>query len=89
MSLALGLSDVIREYAGGVHMDALFIDEGFGTLDEEILEKSMEVLTDLAGENRLVGMISHIEELEQVIPCRIDVKRSPNGSDRRIDVVTP
>ena len=89
MSLALGLSDVIRAHAGGIEMDSLFIDEGFGTLDQDVLSKALDVLGDLSDENRTVGIISHVEELSNQIPCRIDVKREGQTSHRKIEIITP
>ena len=65
LSLALGLADVVQEYAGGVHLDAMFIDEGFGSLDSESLDLAMKTLQELKGQNRLIGLISHVGGLEE------------------------
>lgn len=80
MALALGLADVIQSYAGGIHMDTIFIDEGFGTLDPDTLELAMETLVKLQSSGRLIGMISHVPELKTRIPAHLEVTRGDDGS---------
>lgn len=80
MALALGLADVIQSYAGGIHMDTMFIDEGFGTLDPDTLELAMETLVQLQSSGRLIGMISHVPELKTRIPAHLEVTRGDDGS---------
>ena len=81
LALALGLSDVVQHYAGGMHLDMIFIDEGFGSLDSETLDVAMRALLDVQQESgRLVGIISHVEELRTRIPVHLEVLRSGNGS---------
>jgi exonuclease SbcC len=66
-------------------MDALFVDEGFGTLDRKSIENAMDILVNLSGANKLVGIISHREELMENIPQQIRVKKTKNGSEIEID----
>lgn len=80
LSLALGLSDVVQNHAGGTQLDALFIDEGFGSLDGDVLERALSVLNQLTEGRRLVGIISHVERLEESIPQQIRVRCGENGS---------
>jgi DNA repair protein SbcC/Rad50 len=80
LSLALGLADVVRAESAGTPMEALFIDEGFGTLDEDTLDEVMNVLDGLRAGGRLVGIVSHVTELRQRIPARIHVRKSRAGS---------
>ncbi len=82
LSLALGLSDEIQSYAGGIQMDAMFVDEGFGSLDEEALGQAMKALVRLTEGNRLVGVISHVSELKEQIDRKIIVtkRREKDGS---------
>ena len=80
MALALGLADVIQSYAGGIHMDTMFIDEGFGTLDPDTLELAMETLVQLQSSGRIIGMISHVPELKTRIPAHLEVTRGDDGS---------
>lgn len=79
LSLALGLSDTIAENRGGIQMDALFVDEGFGTLDSKSLEETKDVLLSMSGENKLVGIISHRDELMD-IPQKLRVTKGRGGS---------
>jgi exonuclease SbcC len=80
LSLALGLSDVVQSYAGGIRLDTLFIDEGFGSLDTESLDAAIRVLIDLQASGRMIGIISHVSELKEQMAKRIDVLSSPVGS---------
>jgi len=80
LSLALGLSDVVQQNAGGVCLDAMFIDEGFGSLDGEALELAVRTLTDIAGGNRIIGIISHVSELSERIDKQVHVKKTISGS---------
>ena len=85
LSLALGLSDTVAGDLGGVQMDVLFVDEGFGTLDRKSIENALDILLSLSGANKLVGIISHREELVENIPQQIRVRKSKNGSSIEID----
>ncbi|WP_029067056.1 AAA family ATPase [Lachnobacterium bovis] len=85
LSLALGLSDTVSTNLGGVQMDALFIDEGFGTLDRKSIDNAMEILINLSGKNKLVGVISHREELIENISQQICVKKTKEGSQLVVD----
>lgn len=80
LALALGLSDVVQNHAGGTQLDALFVDEGFGSLDGSILDKAIEVLNNLTEGDRMVGIISHVEKLEGSIPQKIIVRNQGTGS---------
>lgn len=80
LSLALGMSDVIQYSSGGVHIESMFVDEGFGALDDESLDQAVEILSELALGNRTVGIISHVSELKERINKKIVVNKSSNGS---------
>ncbi|MCM1179908.1 MAG: SMC family ATPase [Clostridium sp.] len=82
LALALGLSDEIQMGTGGIRLDTMFVDEGFGSLDDEMLSKAIEVLSGLTEGNRLVGIISHIKELEQRIDKQIVVTKDRVGGSR-------
>ena len=80
LSLALGLAAVVKNISGGIKLDSIFIDEGFGSLDSETLDTAMNALTDLQQGGRLVGIISHVGELRQRISTRLEVTAGKNGS---------
>ena len=85
LSLALVLSETVSSNLGGVQMDALFVDEGFGTLDRKSIDSAMEILINLTGSNKLVGIISHREELMENIPQQIKVKKTKGGSQITVE----
>ena len=85
LSLALGLSDVVQSYAGGIRLNTLFIDEGFGSLDPESLDLAVRTLIDLQASGRMIGIISHVSELKEQMALRLDVISERNGS--RIAIV--
>jgi exonuclease SbcC len=82
--LALGLSDVVQANSGGTRLDSLFVDEGFGTLDPEVLDLAMNTLTELQRSGRLVGLISHVAEMRERIPLRLEVVPGKRGSTTRV-----
>ena len=82
LSLALGLSDEIQSYTGGVRLETMFVDEGFGSLDEDSLQQAIRALTGLAEGNRLVGIISHVAELKEKIDRQIRVTKDKAGGSR-------
>ena len=81
LALALGLSDVVQSHAGGIRLDAIFVDEGFGTLDPEALDFAIRTLKDLQQAGRMVGIISHVAELRDWIDARLELKASRTGSE--------
>lgn len=80
LSMALGLADVVQNAAGGIRLETMFVDEGFGSLDDMAREQAIRVLNELAGNERLVGIISHVNELKEQIETKIIVSRSEKGS---------
>ena len=80
LALALGLADTAQAYAGGLRLDTVFVDEGFGTLDADALNEAIRILTDLREGGRLVGIISHVEELRQRIDTRLEIEKTETGS---------
>ena len=79
-ALALGLAEVVTSRAGGIRLDTLFIDEGFGSLDAETLELALRTLDDLRSGGRTIGVISHVEAMKEQLPIGILVEASPHGS---------
>lgn len=86
LALALGMADVIQQKAGKIHVDTLFIDEGFGSLDERARGEAMRILDGLAGTDCLVGIISHVRELKEQIGQKIIVEKNDSGSHIRMDI---
>ena len=84
LALALGMSDVIQAMSGGIRVDTLFIDEGFGALDSESLDQACETLMSLVEKNRLIGIISHVPELSERIDKQLVVERTPVGSTVKV-----
>ncbi|GGF09862.1 nuclease SbcCD subunit C [Halobacillus andaensis] len=80
LSLALGMADVVQSHAGGVQLETLFIDEGFGTLDEQSLEQAIGCLRTLQDGNRMLGIISHVPQLKEEIPAKLHIHSGPEGS---------
>ena len=85
LAMALGLLDVIQSTAGGVEIDTVFIDEGFGSLDGESLDQALQVLSQLTEGSRMVGIISHVAELKERIDRKIVVEKGQNGSSLRVE----
>jgi DNA repair protein SbcC/Rad50 len=86
LSLALGLADVVQSHAGGIRLETIFVDEGFGTLDPESLDLAIRALRDLQKGGRLVGIISHVTELKEWIDARLEVTAGRAGSVARFVV---
>ena len=80
LSMALGMADVIQQNAGRVRLDTMFIDEGFGSLDDEAREKAIRILQELAGETRLVGIISHVTEMKEQMDTKLVITKGEKGS---------
>lgn len=86
LSLALGLADVVQSYAGGISLDTMFVDEGFGTLDPESLDAAIQSLVELQSTGRLVGIISHVPELKERIDARLEITPGREGSRAEFNV---
>lgn len=86
LSLSLGLADVVQAYSGGIHLDTIFIDEGFGTLDGETLDFALKALLDLRQGGRLVGIISHVGELRERIDTRLAIEKTDRGSVAKFEL---
>ncbi|MEM7377178.1 MAG: SMC family ATPase, partial [Pseudomonadota bacterium] len=86
LALALGLSDVVQAHAGGIRLDTLFIDEGFGSLDPEALDLAVSALVDLQSSGRVIGVISHVPELREQIQAKLGVRAGASGSHATLSV---
>ncbi len=86
LSLALGLADTVQSRSGGIHLDAVFVDEGFGSLGQEDLDAVLRSLEDLQIGGRLVGIISHVSELRERVPTRLELEKGRSGSKARFAV---
>ena len=80
LSIALGMADQIQQSSSAIHLDIMFIDEGFGALDEHAREQSVKVLKQMAGGSKLIGIISHVTELKQEIDDQLLVRKDASGS---------
>ena len=78
--MALGLADIVQNTAGAVSLETMFVDEGFGSLDDASRERAIQILKELAGEKGLVGIISHVNELKEQIDWKLNVRKSGQGS---------
>lgn len=87
LSLALGMADVIQSYSGGIALETMFIDEGFGTLDPESLDYAIRTLIDLQQEGRMIGIISHVPELKERIDARLEITTTQRGSKAEFKVL--
>ena len=86
LCLALGLSDIVQAHAGGIEFDTMFVDEGFGSLDQGALGNAVSLLSDLSGGTKLVGIISHVEDLKANIPKKIVVTKTRSGSSAKLEL---
>ena len=86
LSLAFGLSDVVQRYSGSVRLDSIFIDEGFGSLDQETLDTAMRALAQIRSAGRTIGIISHVTELKRHIAPRIEVSAARGGGSTAVVV---
>lgn len=84
LSLAIGLSSVVQAQGGGIRLEAMFIDEGFGSLDREAVNDALEVLQGIQRSSGIVGIISHVEQLTETIPTRLEITKGKNGSTCRL-----
>jgi len=87
LCLALGMSDVIQSFQGSISMDTMFIDEGFGSLDEESLHKAIDALIQIQKSGRMIGVISHIEELKSIFPAMLSVEKTKEGFSKTTFVI--
>ena len=78
--MALGLEDIVQNTAGAVSLETMFVDEGFGSLDDAARERAIQILKELAGEKGLVGIISHVNELKEQIDWKLKVTKNGHGS---------
>ena len=88
LSMALGMSDAISRSAGGIQMKTMFVDEGFGSLDDYSREQAIGTLRNLAGEDRMIGIISHVTELKESIDKQLIVTKTKKGKSCTLESVT-
>ena len=86
LSLALGLAEVVQARNGGIDIETLFIGEGFGTLDAQTLELVMETLENIRENGRVIGLISHVEDMKERISAQVSIEKRQNGSTLRVNV---
>lgn len=86
LALALGLADIISQNSGGIEINTMFIDEGFGSLDETSLEQAIDCLQQLKSTGRYIGIISHVRELKEKIPAKVNVLQAPQGSSIQLEL---
>lgn len=86
LALSMALSSILQSQSGGISIEAMFIDEGFGSLDQQSLHEAMGILSSIKGSRRTIGIISHVSELKEIIPSRIDVKKDIDGSHLKVIV---
>ncbi|HPX91567.1 MAG TPA: SbcC/MukB-like Walker B domain-containing protein, partial [Spirochaetota bacterium] len=86
LSLAVGLADLVQQRSGGIYLDTVFVDEGFGSLDGETLDLAINTLMDVQSSGRLVGIISHVDELKERIDARLEVIPQSDGSKTKFFV---
>ncbi|MEG0368441.1 MAG: SbcC/MukB-like Walker B domain-containing protein, partial [Hungatella sp.] len=84
LALALGTSDIVQSYAGGIQIETLFVDEGFGSLDHESLNQAIEILKSLSDGSLMIGIISHVEELKEQIDHQIVIEKTNQGSKIKV-----
>ena len=89
LALALGVADVVSAEAGGIKIDTMFIDEGFGSLDEDTLQQVLDVIDGLRAGGRTIGIVSHVADLRDRITTQLEVIKGPNGSSLRTSTVSP
>ena len=83
LAMALGLADIVQNSAGAISLETMFVDEGFGSLDDMARERAIRILQELAGEKALVGIISHVNELKEQIDCQLYITKTDRGSHAR------
>ena len=87
LSMALGMADIIQNNLGSIHIDTMFIDEGFGTLSDETRNQAIQILNELSGGKRLVGIISHVSELKAQVETKLTVTKTAHGSRARWEFI--
>ena len=86
LSMALGLADIIQNTAGAVSLETMFVDEGFGSLDDASRDRAIQILKELPGEKGLVGIISHVNELKEQIDWKLNITKTEHGSQAKWEI---